>query len=88
MMDNRNTNEMTIEEEFESTFMRSNDIGGLNSGFKSEHGSLMSFGSTKRSALDTKNREEVKRIEREKKEQVEVNKTINVLNLKLLKSII
>ena len=68
LMDNRNTNEMTIDEELETSFMRSNEIGGL----KSEHGSLISFSSSKRSALDTKNREEVKRIEREKKEQVEV----------------
>ena len=68
MMDSRNTNEMTIDEEFESGFMRSE----MGVGFKSEHASMFSFGTTKRSALDVKNREEIKRIEKEKKEQVEV----------------
>ena len=80
-MDSRNTNEMTIEEEFESAFMRGGDMGGLNSGLKSEHASMLSFGTTKRSALDVKNREEIKRIEKEKKEQVEVFKQQIIQNI-------
>jgi hypothetical protein len=56
---------MTIDEEFESQFMRTGDLGSGNA-------SIASFGMSKRSAIDVKNRDEIKRIEKEKKEQVEV----------------
>lgn len=71
----RNTTELMGDDDLETAFMRqeTSAITTTATGFKSsEQLSLLSFNSSKRSSLDYKNKEEIRRIEKERKEHVEV----------------